>query len=228
VKEGCVKSLSASSFFRMRYRCIPDWPPLVWVALCPHGSSEINVSHGPNVETSDRWFCEAVWDGDFIAGDFDQTDLVFGSGACVREGGIMFITSGSTVDRLQCLTTSDGLIISNSLPCLLQQADISIDAFSIPDTSALHRIVRGIHQAQIELVVAQRAVRLLYFDNYLWSGAELVRQEKPYSARSFKNYHDYTDFLRQSISRLARNGSDHRRRQSYSYLERFRRDMTET
>ena len=53
------------------------------------------------MEVCDTWFCEAVWDGDYEAGDFDLTDLVFGSGGRLRDERAIFVSSGTTVDRLQ-------------------------------------------------------------------------------------------------------------------------------
>jgi hypothetical protein len=63
----------------MRVRLHPileaDWPALAWIARCEVSSPVITVRHGPQVETMEDWLCEAVWDGEFEAGDFDRTDL---------------------------------------------------------------------------------------------------------------------------------------------------------
>lgn len=59
---------------------IPDWPKLTWIAFITRGSNIINVLHGPMVETSDKWIVEGVWAGQFSKGDFDRTDLFFGTG----------------------------------------------------------------------------------------------------------------------------------------------------
>src|SRR4051812_15421913 len=96
-----VKSL------RLHFQRPESWPALAWLARCRRGEDVVEVIHGPRVETTPEWFCEAVWDGDYEAGDFDRTDIVFGSGGRARAGGITFVSSGATVDRLQALESAD-------------------------------------------------------------------------------------------------------------------------
>ena len=86
---------------RLRLQLVlePDWPPLAWIARCDNSDPVITVRHGPQAETRQDWLCEAVWDGEFASGDFDLTDLVFGSGIRLRERGVVFVPAGATVDR---------------------------------------------------------------------------------------------------------------------------------
>src|SRR5207245_7865116 len=101
---GVGRPNAIRSRMRLRYTLVADWPPLAWLARCRPGAPAIDVFHGPRVELAADWFCEAVWDGAFADGDFDRTDLVFGSGARARESdGVCFVSSGSTVDRLQSI-----------------------------------------------------------------------------------------------------------------------------
>ncbi len=79
--------------FRLHPILEPDWPALAWIARCERSNPVITVRHGPQVETREDWLCEAVWDGEFEAGDFDRTDLVFGSGIRLRDEGIIFVRS---------------------------------------------------------------------------------------------------------------------------------------
>src|SRR5947208_585829 len=99
----------------------PQWPRLAWLAELNPGSDTIEVTHGPGIEMGDGWFCEAVWAGDFAGADFDQTDLVFGSGARIRDGGVIFVSSGSTVDRLVSARQDGKQYVSNSLACLMKR-----------------------------------------------------------------------------------------------------------
>ena len=112
---------------KLQYVPMAHWPPLAWLARCPRSAGPVAVFHGPGVETTDDWFCEAVWDEAFADGDFDRTDLVFGSGARLRDGVVTFVSAASTVDRLQSLAAGDWLWVSNSLPCLLAAVDGAVD-----------------------------------------------------------------------------------------------------
>ena len=73
---------------------------------------------GTRVEVSDDWFCEAVWDGPFPAGGFDETDIVCGSGVRIRGDRVVFVSSGASIDRLLSICTSDGLFVSTLNSCI--------------------------------------------------------------------------------------------------------------
>ena len=57
---------------------------LAWCAVCKHGTTDVRVLHGSKVETSQRWFGEIVWAGDYSDAAFDETDISAGSGGRVR------------------------------------------------------------------------------------------------------------------------------------------------
>src|SRR2546422_4859668 len=102
-----------------RYTPVPDWPPLAWLAWGHRGDPTVEVFHGPDVETTPDGFSEAVWDGEFARAGFDETDLVFGSGARRRGGGVTFGSSGSTGDRLHSHGAAGSGCVATPLPCLL-------------------------------------------------------------------------------------------------------------
>src|SRR2546429_8185854 len=99
---------------RLWFTLVADWPPLAWLAQCPRGNGLISIWHGRSVERAADWFCEAVWAGPYTAGQFDRTELVFGSGGRLRGEGAVFVSSGSTGDPLQTLETRDAAWVSNS------------------------------------------------------------------------------------------------------------------
>src|SRR5919202_6681692 len=114
---------------KLKYTQIDTWPPLAWLAKCSISQPTVDVFHGGRVETSEEWFCEAIWDSNYEAGDFDQTDIVFGSGGRLRGECVTFVSAGTTVDRLQSLQTQENLWISNSLACLLATINGTLDPY---------------------------------------------------------------------------------------------------
>ena len=66
------------------FQVISQWPSLSWLAICRESDPTIEVLHGAGVEVTSDWFCEAVWAGAFAGGNFDDLDLVFGSGGRMR------------------------------------------------------------------------------------------------------------------------------------------------
>ena len=111
---------------RLMPKSLPQWPKLAWLAVFQDGSRTIPVYHGPMVEVSEEWVAEAVWAGTFGSGDFDQTDLVFGSGVRCRGGKVVFVTAGTGADRLWYCCHKRNWHVSNSLPALLASTGLSL------------------------------------------------------------------------------------------------------
>ena len=97
------------------YNVMKNWPCLAWIAILEPNKQSIIVKCGEKIETRKDWFCEAVWDGDFDDGDFDQTDIVAGSGARHRNQNLTFVSAGSLMDRLQYIQVGKATYISNSI-----------------------------------------------------------------------------------------------------------------
>jgi hypothetical protein len=197
---------------------VETWPPLAWLARCRRGSEVVDLWHGGRVETTPKWFCEAVWDGPFDAGSFDRTDLVFGSGARIRGGKIMFVSAGSTVDRLQVIETGNGLWISNSLSCLLAATGARPDP-AYPNYFRDFSSIRfGLSRYAPLVTTNAGAARLVYFHNLAWDGTNLAQSEKPFAVRHFTSFNRYQSFLETALQRIARNMAAPARRHRYQFL----------
>lgn len=187
------------AFRRFEYIVVPAWPPLAWLGRCRTGSEVIEVFHGNWVETTKDWFCEAVWPGKFEGGDFDKTDIVAGSGGRAREGQVVFVSSGSTVDRLQSLSLTDEVLVSNSICCLLAWAQGTLD----PSYPHYHRdfssIKQGLSRYNRYLDSSAGQVELTYFDNLEWNGHKLSRKPKKETAPAFTSFTVYRDYLESTM-----------------------------
>src|SRR6266568_384091 len=171
-----------------RYTHIPEWPRLAWLARGHRGDSRVDVFHGPDVETTADGFCEAVWDGEFARAGFDETDVVFGSGARRRGGGVTFVSSGSTVDRLHSHEAAGRVCVANSLACLLVAIGADVD----PPYAR-------------SVATSAGPVRLTYFHNLVWDGRALRERPKPAPRRDFGDFAAYRGFLEASLAGLAQN-----------------------
>lgn len=201
------------------YRPEPSWPPLAWIARCVAGQDAIRIRHGRQVETRPEWFCEAIWDDDFRSGDFDQTDIAFGSGARCRDAQVTFVSSASTVDRLHVLRRRNEVLISNSLPCLLAVANVAIPPGAENWLELFVSIKHGIDKYRKDLpTTAGERIELVYYRNLRWTGSELLEVEKPPKSRDFSTFDRYFDFLLDSVRRLSLNLSDASRRHPYQML----------
>ena len=203
---------------RLEFQSKPNWPPLAWVARIRRRSNQVEVLHGVQVERADAWFCEATWDGDFAAGDFDRTDIVSGSGGRCRDDKIVFVSSGSTVDRLQWLERDDEVLISNTLPGLLRVASEELDPTYPHYMHDLFSVVKGLGRYVSSLPATNGPVQLCYFDNIEWDGTTCRRVAKPFADRRFHDFDGFHEFLRASIHAIADNMRDSQRAHRYEFI----------
>jgi hypothetical protein len=190
---------------KLKYTQIDSWPPLAWPAKCSLSQATVEVFHGDRVETSEEWFCEAIWDSDYEAGNFDQTDIIFGSGGRLRGESVTFVSAGTTVDRLQSLQTQENLWVSNSLACLLATVDGILDPSYPEYFGDLGSIVHGIKNYKRTLATSAGPVQLTYYNNLKWNGKCLTEEEKPSPVRDFSSFAKYRGFLESSLRQLSEN-----------------------
>lgn len=208
---------------RLEYRLEPAWPVQAWLAEC--NPDRVVVRHGSRVETREQWFCEAVWDGPFEHGDFDQTDIVAGSGGRLRDGRLTFVPAGNTVDRIQSMTVpagSDGrpcqTLVSNSLACLLAVSGATVYPRYRFYRRDMQSIVRGLNKYKKTLSTSAGPVRLWYWDNVRWDGRDLTELQKPDPERDFTAFDPYHAFLGHTMDRVTRNAADPARRHSLGLI----------
>jgi hypothetical protein len=196
------------------------WPPLAWVVELTRGSATIPVHLGECVEAKDAWFCEAAWAGDFQDGDFDTTDVVAGSGARIRGDTVVFVASGSNLDRLHVFRRSAStLLVSNSLCALLAWVDGRADLDRLDYTShfASYRYAFFGDYSRVFPSTAG-PVEVTYFRNLAWDGGELTEIEKPHTSQGFASFAEYRAFMRRSMERLARNATSAERSRPFRLL----------
>src|SRR5437879_4632644 len=188
-----------------RYTPVPDWPPLAWLACGHRGDPTVEVFHGPDVETTPDGFSEAVWDGEFARAGFDETDLVFGSGARRRGGSVTFVSSGSTVDRLHSHEAAGRVCVANSLACLLVAIGADVDPTYAGYYADFKSISDGLARYARSVATSAGPVRLTYFHNLVWDGRALRERPKPAPHRDFGDFAAYRGFLEASLAGLAQN-----------------------
>ena len=173
---------------------------------------------GPGVEVADDWLCEGIWDAQYGDGGFDRTDLVFGTGVRLRGDSAVFVSSGTTVDRLHECTRGGERYVSNSLPCLLAFLRASLDVSFKGYAPVSGTIRHGLRAYVRDLPTTAGAVRLAYFHNLSWDASELSEVPKPGVERNFGSYAAYRNFLHDAMARLAENASAPERRQPFQLV----------
>lgn len=181
----------------------PEWPPLAWLARCHSREDAVAIFHGPRVETHTEWFHEAVWDGDFDQGGFDEADIVFGSRGRLRGDAIRFVTSGSTLDRLRSLTIDTCAWVSDSLACLTAALGAKVELGYTNRSRDFQSISKGLDDYRRESMTSAGPVRLTCFHDLRSDGRRLLEEAKPFPKRDFSTFERYRSFLTNSTCRLA-------------------------
>ncbi|HUT57307.1 MAG TPA: hypothetical protein VNA25_05475 [Phycisphaerae bacterium] len=190
---------------RLETGLLPLWPKLAWVAHVSPGSDTVRVWHGPGVETAGDWCAEAVWAGDYAAGDFDRTDLVFGSGIRIRGDRVVFVSAGSTLDRLWHCPHEGSFSVSNSLPALLARTGLSLRDDHLGYAKTMKSICGGLKAYTRTFPSSGSDLSVLYFSNLVFDGECLREIEKPDAAPPLTDYETYRGFLFSAAERLAAN-----------------------
>jgi hypothetical protein len=204
--------------FTLQSRGIAPWPSLAWIAVCRRADPTIEIFHGLGVEIAPDWYCEAVWAGPFEEGDFDKSDLVFGSGGRIRPGSIVFVSSGTTLDRLHSIEREDSVLVSNSLPCLLWFGHARLDQNYTQYFHDFDTLAGGFERYKPSLATSAGPVRLTYFHNLLWDGNQLAVIKKELHPRDFSDFSKYRQFLDHSLEEIAGNMSAAGRQKRFSMI----------
>ena len=192
---------------------VPQWAPLAWLARARASQSvPVELFHGNGVEIRPQWFAEAAWDGDFSLGQFDQTDIIVGSGARINGSTVTFVSAGNSLERLHLFRDSWGLRVSNSLPCLLADMGATLRVSYPHYHRDIRSICRGLNHYCRQLPTTAGNVEIIYFSNCEWDGVKLRIVSKPSPKRDFSCFESYRDFLTSCIEKLAANASDSARK----------------
>jgi hypothetical protein len=202
----------------LSYRLNDNWPPGAWIAHGRRGSAEVEVTHGSGVLVSSDWFGEIVWAGPFADADFDLTDIVFGSGGRLRDGGLTFVSSATTVDRLQALERGSDFWVSNSLACLFAATGAMPDRRYLNYARDFRTITHGLKGHRRSIPTTAEPVRLVYFNNLRWDASRLAEVAKPNPHRDFSSFPQYRAFVDEALAKLAANMGDATRALPYQFL----------
>lgn len=184
---------------------LSQWPKLAWVATMALDRYDLQVYHGPHVETGEDWLVEAVWNGDFEAGDFDLTELVFGTGIRIRDNHVVFVSAGTMMDRLYSCQLDQQWFVGNSLPAVLACSGMSLDDEYPGYSDDIRTQMSGLNNYKRTLPTVTGEIQLTYYRNIQYNGENLVEIDKPNTTPSFTSYGKYCEFLVATAKSLQRN-----------------------
>ncbi|NWH05032.1 hypothetical protein [Desulfobacter latus] len=202
----------------LKTKLIESWPKLTWVAKLEVGSEELFVLHGPKVEIQPKWIVEGVWAEDYSKGNFDQTDLIFGSGIRVRQDKAVFVSSGSVFDRILYCEKNQIWYFSNSLPALLALTGLHLRTDYLSYSKDVRSITKGLKERNENIVTDGETIVSVFYNNLIFDGQSVLETDKPDTAPDFDCYNDYKDFIEYSSKQLGNNASSSSRKHQIKML----------
>ncbi len=193
-------------------------PRLAWVAIVQKNRPAVSVVHGEWVETGKDFFFEGTWNSAFIAGDFDRSSVLKGSGGKLKQHGLTFCPPSHTLARLHIIRRDDTLFVSNSFPFCLSASGNRLK----PDYSLYFRdfqsIIRGIEKYKKNIPLEQGSVALRYMDNVqVKNDLSWNTVNKPLPP-AFLNYAEYYNYLVETLEKIRDNVTSPARRIQYNFL----------
>jgi hypothetical protein len=192
--------------FRLQYVPKAELPKLGWLAEVDTGAGQITVTHGPAVECRDQWAVEGVWDGDFVAGDFHQSEAFFGSGVRLDGQAAHFPASTGSVDRILFCRTDGRYLVSNSLVLMLARTGARLDDHHDYWRECLS-VFKGVDRFDDRFVVVHPTIdyfHQVFYENLI-IGPEGVRFGARTRSHDFRNFEDYSTRLREALERIKDN-----------------------
>lgn len=213
-----MASFSAPPTFILDVEVDPSLSRQAWLARMKHGSGQLAVTCGPDVEHGKEWFFEGAWAGSFSTPGFLE-EPAFGTGARIDTAGVIFTPPDHVLDRLYLLRDGGGLWLSNSLAFLLARSGAALDP-DISDYSARFADIRwGLQHRCIPLPLQDgRAVEVWSWD-HLHVSTDLEVQTVPKTRHlPFTDYRSYVRSLTEVLAKVFDNASDPARRRRYTPL----------
>ena len=191
---------------------------MAWLIVGELDSTVWKVFHGSRVETHEQWFGEIIWNGNFLEANFDQTDVVFGSGAKIVESDLVLVASSNTLDRLVSFSGDNKVVISNSLVCLSQFLNADFCAWYPDYPGDFKSIIAGPDDHVETIPSSHGPIRITYFYNLRLRGGRLERQAKPIAQRNRETFDEYESFLTENLERLIANAQSPCRKYNWKLM----------
>lgn len=202
-----------------RFHLNPTLPRLAWCAKVTRGTGPVVVEHGPWVETGDGFFAEGAWNRPFDEPHLGDAEIVLGSGGTLVGERVAFTPTTHTMERLYSLKSADAVLVSNSLPFLLEAAQAKLDLGNWSYERQLMTFLRGYAKAVKRLKLAGGATVHLHYHGTLLIAPDLTQATRdPRPPPHFTSYCDYIEYLSSTLDVLHRNTSAPARKVTYTPL----------
>ena len=196
----------------------PDIPPLAWICTIARGDETVALECGGSVETREDWFFDGAWAGPFSQGGFLDTNC-FGTGARLTKTGITFTTPDHILDRLYYIEDVDRLLISNSLPFVMQRAGKSLVPQRSDYMTVYGEIWKGLtnHSTALPMEDGTAVKTWAWFHMHVDTDLNITKGEKDRHV-DLPDFAAYEVHMLDVMRRVLDNATDATRKQTYELL----------
>ena len=204
---------------KLNIRQRDELPRLSWCLSLVQGSATAQINCGPWVETGEDWFLEGAWDGDFSEPDFEKHCGLMGSGCRVIGRELILATPSHILDPLYLVLHEGRLTASNSLAFVLVATGLRLDPAYPYYQLDFHSSRYGFDRCVKELPTKDGpGIRLFRYTNIrLDDRLHVTTTPKPMPP-DWKGFHDYREFLVDTLRALNDNANAPRRRIQYKLM----------
>lgn len=192
-------------------------PGLAYAARIRDG--HLRVVRGARVAAAGNFVVDGVWAGAFAAGQFDAAYLA-GTGLIDRgPAGVRVVASSTPSDRILIARDSGGIVLSNSLPFLLEILGDRLDLGFLYYRTRLLAADVGLAVAPRTFPTASgRTIRLLLGEIADISPSGAISTQLRPSDPPFRDFTQYRDHLTSTLRALIANAADAAREHPFSPL----------
>lgn len=204
---------------RLAFETLHHLPRLVWVACLERGGDVVRVSHGPWIETSETWFAEGAWDGEFAEGHPADAMVLTGTAGEVREDTLVISTPTHTLDRIHLIRSGGRLYTSNSLALVLAAAGEACACgyrYYMHDLATIMKGIRG-YRKHVPTQSGNRVYLYYHCILHVDSGLNVRVLPKPVPP-AVRSYGDYYGFLSRMVEAVVQNARSSHRLVAYEPL----------
>lgn len=189
-------------------------PRLAWLATLQGSAWSVLVGEG--IEQRAGGFFEGVWHGDFAEFRPDRAPAVFGSGAVVRRGRVVFVPPSHPLEPVFALTDAaeSRAFVSNSLPFLLEAAGLdphggfAADALTVLKQHVFEHFQWGVDRARTLVHDDGRyALHVVSYFPFEVTSALRLRRHWTAARREFRTFAQYRDLLHRTTRGLIANAT---------------------
>ncbi len=176
--------------YSFSYQCIRELPKLTWLAQVDRSTGKVTAYCGSKVEQHPDFLVAGVWDAPFVEAGFDVSDVFYGTGAKLKDNGVMFVTPSHSMERLLLYENKERITVSNSFPFLLEFIHAGLDRTVYDYENILCSMLNGPGGIKDIPVSGGEVIRQFVVSNITVTDHEIIVTRRP-SMEPFADYNDY-------------------------------------